>query len=67
MSETQGQEKPAPSLPAIEEPSLKFRLPEMKEVDIFVVELEDGTTVARTAAELEEAGLWPGDETAEEG
>ena len=67
MSEMNEQEKQALSLPAISEPSLKFKLPEMGELELFVVELEDGAKVVRTAAELEEAGLWPGSEKAGEG
>ena len=53
MSETNEQEKPAPSLPATGEPSLKFQLPETEDLDLFVVILEDGTKVVRTAEELE--------------
>lgn len=66
MSEKNEQEKDTGSSPAIAEPSLKFQLPEMRDVDIFVLEDEDGERIVRTAAELEEAGLWPGSETAPE-
>lgn len=55
------------SLPAIAEPSLKFQFPEMEELDLFVVELEDGTKVVRTMDELVEAGLWLGSEEVGEG
>lgn len=66
MSETNEQEESTESLPATAEPSLKFQLPEMKDVDIFVLQDEDGERIVRTAAELEEAGLWPGSEPAAE-
>lgn len=56
MSETELQEKQEPSSPAIAEPSLKFRLPETEELDLFVVVLEDGRKVVRTAEELEGDG-----------
>lgn len=49
-------------MPVIDAPSLKFQLPEMAEVDIYVLEDEDGNRVVRTAAELEEMGLWTGSE-----
>lgn len=62
MSEKEPQEKNGESLPVIDAPSLKFQLPEMAEVDIYVLEDEDGNRVVRTAAELEEMGLWPGSE-----
>jgi len=54
MLETSTPESEEKSLPATVEPSLKFRLPEMEELDLFVVELEDGRKVVRTAEELEE-------------
>ena len=54
-------------MPAIAEPSLKFQFPEMEELDLFVVELEDGTKVVRTMDELVEAGLWLGSEEVGEG
>jgi hypothetical protein len=53
MSETPLQEKGALSSPATAVPSLKFQLPETEELDLFVVELEDGRKVVRTAEELE--------------
>ena len=37
------------------------------DVDIFVLEDEDGEKIVRTAAEREEAGLWPGSEKAGKG
>jgi len=36
-----------------EQPLLKVRLPEMKEVEVYLIRLEDGSIVARTAEELE--------------
>lgn len=57
MSETNEQEKQEQSSPVTGGPSLKFRLPEMEDLDLFVVELEDGRKVVRTAEELEEDDL----------
>jgi len=34
--------------------SLKFRVPEMEDVEVYLVRLEDGRVVARTREELEE-------------
>ena len=53
MSEINGQEGQEQLLPDTAEPSLKFRLPETEDLDLFVVVLEDGTKVVRTAEELE--------------
>lgn len=53
---TEEQEKQEESLEALPEPTLKFKLPEMEDLDLFVVELEDGRKVVRTAEELEEDG-----------
>jgi hypothetical protein len=53
MSETPLQGNEAPSSPATVAPSLKFQLPETEELDVFVVVLEDGRKVVRTAEELE--------------
>lgn len=53
MSKTPLQGNEEKSSPATALPSLKFRLPEIEELDLFVIELEDGTKVVRTAAELE--------------
>lgn len=66
MSETDRQEKQGESSLVTAEHSLRFQLPETEELDLFVVMLEDGTKVVRTAAELEEMGLWPGSEQVEE-
>jgi len=35
------------------EPILSFRFPEKKEEEVFLLELEDGSIVARTKRELE--------------
>jgi hypothetical protein len=56
MSETELQEKREGLSPATGERFLKFRLPETEDLDIFVVELEDGRKVVRTAEELEDVG-----------
>jgi len=32
---------------------LKFRVPEVDDIEVYLIRLEDGTIVARTAAELE--------------
>ncbi len=32
---------------------LKFRVPEVEDIEVVLIRLEDGTIVARTAAELE--------------
>ena len=60
MTEPQGKQES--SSPATAVPSLKFQLPEMQELDVYVVELADGSRVVRTAAELEAMGLRPGSE-----
>ena len=35
---------------------LQFQLPETKDIEVFLVRLEDGTIVARTKEELEKEG-----------
>ena len=40
-----------------EQPLLKVRLPEMVEKEIYLIRLEDGSIVARTAEEIEKAPL----------
>ena len=45
-------EKEEKSSPEIER-LLSFRFPEKKDEEVFLIELEDGTVVARTKAELE--------------
>jgi len=37
-----------------QEPTLSFRLPNASAVDVYLVKLADGRTVARTREELEE-------------
>ena len=37
-----------------QEPTLSFRLPNAEAVDVYLVKLADGRTVARTREELEE-------------
>jgi hypothetical protein len=39
------------------QPLLRVRLPEMKEVEVYLIKLEDGSIVARTAEEIEKAPL----------
>lgn len=43
-----------PFSPAPDGELLKFRVPEVDDIEVFLIRLEDGTIVARTAAELEE-------------
>ena len=50
---TKSPENQQPSSPGPEK-LLQFELPEVKDVEINVVRLEDGRIVARTAEELEE-------------
>lgn len=47
-------ENAAPSSPELAGELLKFRVPEVEDVEVFLVRLEDGRIVARTAEELEE-------------
>jgi len=42
-----------PSSPGPESDLLRFRVPEVNDIEVFILRLEDGTIVARTAAELE--------------
>ncbi|MBA7634999.1 hypothetical protein ES703_42599 [subsurface metagenome] len=35
---------------------LKFRVPEVDDIEVYLIRLEDGRIVARTAEELEEEG-----------
>jgi len=42
-----------PFSPGPESELLKFRVPEVNDIDVYLIRLEDGTIVARTAAELE--------------
>jgi len=42
-----------PFSPGPESELLKFRVPEVDDIDVYLIRLEDGTIVARTAAELE--------------
>lgn len=42
----------APSLPEPGSELLRFQVPEIEDVEVYLVRLEDGTVVARTAAEL---------------
>lgn len=43
-----------------QEPTLSFRLPQGEAVDVYLVKLADGRTVARTREEIEElpVELW---------
>jgi len=41
-----------PSSPGLENELLKFRVPEVDDIEVFLIRLEDGTIVARTAEEL---------------
>jgi hypothetical protein len=43
---------------AIPEELIKFQLPEVKEAEIVLIKLEDGTIVARTVEELKRMGLY---------
>lgn len=46
-----------PSSPRPIDKLLKFRVPEVRDVEVYLVRLPDGTIIARTADELErEAG-----------
>ncbi len=42
-----------PFSPGPENELLKFRVPEVEDIEVVLIRLEDGTIVARTAAELE--------------
>jgi len=42
-----------PFSPAPGNDLLKFRVPEVEDIEVVLIRLEDGTIVARTAAELE--------------
>ncbi len=42
-----------PSFPVPDGELLKFRVPEVEDIEVVLIRLEDGTIVARTAAELE--------------
>ena len=54
MTELPEQEAPLP--PAPERELLKFKLPEIEDVEVYLVRLEDGRIVARTRDELEGKG-----------
>ena len=54
MTEPQGQEVPLPPVP--ERELLKFQLPEIEDVEVYLIRLEDGRIVARTKEELEAEG-----------
>ena len=41
----------------LEKPLLQVKLPEMEEVEVYLIRLEDGRIVARTGQELEKAPL----------
>ncbi|GAH67492.1 unnamed protein product [marine sediment metagenome] len=41
-----------PSSPGLESELLKFRVPEVEDIEVVLIRLEDGTVVARTAEEL---------------
>lgn len=45
-----------PFSPGPDEELLKFRVPEVDDIEVFLIRLEDGTIVARTAAELDAEG-----------
>jgi len=45
----ENEEKSSPA----KEPILQFQFPEQRETEVFLIELEDGTVVARTKEELE--------------
>ncbi|GAH31618.1 unnamed protein product [marine sediment metagenome] len=45
-----------PSSPGPESELLKFRVPEVEDIEVVLIRLEDGTVVARTAEELEKEG-----------
>ncbi len=45
-----------PFSPGPENELLKFRVPEVEDIEVVLIRLEDGTIVARTAAELEVEG-----------
>ena len=40
-----------------EQPLLKVKLPEMEEIEVYLVKLKDGRIVARTKEEIEKAPL----------
>jgi len=42
-----------PSSPGPENELLRFRVPEVDDIEVYLIRLEDGTIVARTAEELE--------------
>ena len=42
------------------QPLLKIKLPEMVDLEVYLVKLADGTVVARTKDELKKSGLLPG-------
>ncbi len=42
-----------PFSPGLGNDLLKFRVPEVEDIEVYLIRLEDGTIVARTAAELE--------------
>ena len=48
------------SLPEPELPLLKIKLPEMVDLEVYLVKLADGTVVARTKDELKKSGMLPG-------
>ena len=53
---TENQDNRAPSSPDHDNALLSLRLPEIEDVEVFLVRLDDGTVVARTAGELEREG-----------
>lgn len=54
MTESQTGESPSSPVPGSE--LLRFRVPEIEDVEVYLVRLPDGTVVARTAEELEAEG-----------
>jgi len=53
---TEKQDNRAPSSPDPDSALLSLRLPEIEDVEVFLVRLDDGTIVARTADELAREG-----------
>ena len=54
MTEELEKEEPSPVEP--ERELLRFQLPEIEDVEVYLVRLEDGRVVARTEDELEGEG-----------
>lgn len=50
---TQSQEKEEKSSPASASELLKFQVPEIEDVEVFLIRLADGSIVSRTKEELE--------------